>query len=346
MSTLPALQSVLVLRTDKIGDLLVSTPAIRNLRCALPDARITLVTSPSCADVLRGWDAIDAIEAFDEAGTRQARAQAIGRLRGSRPDIIFAFTPKSSVYMLARRIGARTRVGFGYRSRPLDAAVARFAFTHPVFTRVPEAVARAHEVPHHAEELMALLPAVGLPVTPGRMEVPIADANRDWAGRALAERGHAAPIVLHLSHKWLDDGWSARDVVSLLDGLVRTVGDHRLVATVGPADATLWREVRPILGAEAGGILVFDEVTFGRWAAVVAAATLVISTDTAAIHLASATGRPVVGVYAVHRFHLFSRQWGPWMVPSRTLPKERGRLGIEAVIESARSLLHEISGEW
>lgn len=43
------LRNILVMRIDKIGDLLVSTPAMRNPRQALPDARITLLTSPPCA---------------------------------------------------------------------------------------------------------------------------------------------------------------------------------------------------------------------------------------------------------------------------------------------------------
>jgi ADP-heptose:LPS heptosyltransferase len=337
-----ALRNVLVIRIDKIGDLLVSTPAIRNLRRALPDARITLLTSPLCADVLRGWDALDAIEVFDRGSSRGSRRQVIDALRRGRPDVIFTFTPKSPIYMLARRIGAPLRVGFGYRSRPLDVAVARVAFTHSVMSRVPEAIERAHEVPHHAEELLALLTAAGLPAKPCRMEVPIAEPDRAWVNAALAER-HVSPlpIVLHLSNKWLDDGWESPDLVALLDALAAIDPGRQVVATVGPSDATGWAAARPLLRGRDNPVVVLDNLTFGRWAALVAASALVASPDTGAIHLASATGRPVVGVYAAHRFHIFSRQWGPWMVPCRTLPKERGAKGIDAIAAAVTSLLAE-----
>jgi ADP-heptose:LPS heptosyltransferase/glycosyltransferase involved in cell wall biosynthesis len=337
--------SVVVLRVDKIGDLLVSTPALRSLRCALPDARITLVTSPECADVLRGCSAIDAIEVFDPTASRQARAQAVRKLRALQPDVIFTFTPKSSIYLLARRIGAAVRVGFGYQSRPLDRAVAHFAFTHPVFSAVPEAIERATEVPHHAEELLALLPAVGLPATPLPMEVPIREADRSWAAASFASRGwQAAPIVLHLSNKWLDDGWSPEDVVALVDLLAHVApgageaGARPLVVTVGPSDVRVSSAVRPML-ASRQRLLVLENLPFGRWAAVIAASALVVSPDTGAIHLASATRRPVVGVYAAHRFHIFSRQWGPWMVPSRIVAKERGAKGVEAIADAVEDLL-------
>ena len=47
--SVPLLRNILLIRIDKIGDLLVSTPAKRNLRQAFPETRITLLTSPPCA---------------------------------------------------------------------------------------------------------------------------------------------------------------------------------------------------------------------------------------------------------------------------------------------------------
>ncbi len=351
-----AFHRAVVLRTDKIGDLLVSTPALRNLRTALPRAHITLVTSRLCADVLNGWDAIDAIEVFDARESRASRADVARRLRCARPDVVFALTPQSSIYRLAGRIAAPVRVGFGYRSRPLDFALARLTLTHPVFTRVPEAIERAHEVPHHADELLALLHALDLPATRCPMEVPVGDADRAWAHTLLAGESTApSPIVLHLSHKWLHDGWGRDDVIALVEGL-RSIDDGRnVLITVGPEDGRVWEAVRGVLPAPtarrdvpgppaaASRMVVVEHPSFGRWAALIASSALVVSPDTGAIHLGSATGRPVVGVYAQHRYHVFSRQWGPWMVPCRTLPKARGVAGVRAITDAAASLLDEVA---
>jgi ADP-heptose:LPS heptosyltransferase len=337
----------MILRTDRIGDLLVSTPAIRNLRTALPHARLTLVTSPLCADVLRGWDGIDTVEVYDVAATRAVRREVARRLSRARPDVVFAFTPQSRIYRLTRRIGAPVRVGFGYRSRPLDLAVARVTLTHSVFSRVPEAAHRAHEVPHHADELLALLRALDLPAPRRPMEVPVAEADRAWTRDLLAGRGTLpAPFVVHLSHKWLDDGWNADDVGGLVDAIGRVDSCRRVVLTVGPADRELWNAVQaklPPTPDAHGPLVVLDNLTFGRWAAVVASSVLAVSPDTGAIHLSSATRRPVVGVYAEHRFHVLSRQWAPWMVPCRTLSKGRGEAGVHAITAAAESLLREVA---
>ncbi len=346
MTTAPEVRHVVIVRTDRIGDLLVSTPAIRNVRVALPEARITLVTSPSCADVLKGWDAIDDIVVFDWAAPRNGRAHVVEGLRRAAPDVVCAFTPQSRVYALARRLGAPVRVGFGYRSRPLDHAVARLLLTHPVFSRVPETPAGSHRVPHHAEELLAVVQALGIPAPPRRMEVPIAEADRAWVEALLVKRGAtSAPILLHLSHKWLDEGWNSDHVVALIEALV-LIGDQRQVAiTVGPGDARVWNVVRLNVErmATTNRLFVVEHASFGRWAALIASAALVVSPDTGAIHVGSATGRPVFGVYARHRFHVFSRQWGPWMVPCQAVAKTRGTEGVRAIATGVESLLHEVA---
>ena len=46
-------RNVLILRTDHLGDLLMSTPLIRKLRTALPGRRFTLVASPANAQIGR-----------------------------------------------------------------------------------------------------------------------------------------------------------------------------------------------------------------------------------------------------------------------------------------------------
>jgi ADP-heptose:LPS heptosyltransferase len=367
--TAPAIRHLVILRTDRIGDLLVSTPAIRNLRRALPDARLTLVTSPDNADVLRGWDAIDAIEPFDARWPRGTRRDWIRRMRQAAPDAVCAFRPWRDDYLLARRLRTPVRAGLAYAARPLDALLARALFTHPLFSFVPESPRSRRQVPHHAEELLAVVRKMGLPAEPVPMDVPVAEKDRRCIGEALRalQLPPRPPIVLHLSHKWLAEGWTAVDVVVLLQALANIdVAGRAVAVTVGPADQETWKAVRTAWSAEAaapgfsvpqacgpgnlatvlagvdGGLVaVFDHLTPGRWTALVASAGLVVSTDTGALHLASATHRPVVGVYARRRFHVLSRQWGPWMVPNRVIRKQAGAPGVEEIAAAAAALLAE-----
>jgi hypothetical protein len=73
-------------------------------------------------------------------------------------------------------------------------------------------------------------------------------------------------------------------------------------------------------------------VDYPRWVGLLSRCDVIVTRDTAAIHLASALGRPVVAVYGVDGFARNSQQFAPWRVPHRIVrdgPFER--VGTEVV---------------
>ena len=100
------LRRVAVLRLDKVGDLLLSTPAIRNVRSALPEAHINLITAPYNSQVLQGWDAIDELSIYDPAwpAPRKRRFTSDLRLRGV--DACLVLSPIMDAYRLGYALRA------------------------------------------------------------------------------------------------------------------------------------------------------------------------------------------------------------------------------------------------
>src|SRR5438067_1967511 len=64
--TLPPDAHILVVKLASMGDLLLSTPALRALRETYPQARIDLLVTPEAAGILKGWDVIDHIIVLDK----------------------------------------------------------------------------------------------------------------------------------------------------------------------------------------------------------------------------------------------------------------------------------------
>ncbi len=60
--------NILVVRTDRIGDVVLTTAAVRALRKNFPDARITMMVAPSTSDLVHGNPDIDDIIIHDRAG--------------------------------------------------------------------------------------------------------------------------------------------------------------------------------------------------------------------------------------------------------------------------------------
>src|ERR1700681_2181737 len=57
---------ILVVRLASLGDLLITTPALRALRTTFPEAHIGVLTTPSSAPALRGLDSFDEVITFDK----------------------------------------------------------------------------------------------------------------------------------------------------------------------------------------------------------------------------------------------------------------------------------------
>jgi ADP-heptose:LPS heptosyltransferase len=70
---------VLILRTDEVGDLVMTLPLLTALRAAWPQARITLVMRGSRGDIMRGGSLVDEVIAWP--GARPWRKSLLGQLR-------------------------------------------------------------------------------------------------------------------------------------------------------------------------------------------------------------------------------------------------------------------------
>ena len=63
-------------------------------------------------------------------------------------------------------------------------------------------------------------------------------------------------------------------------------------------------------------------MNFSDWAGVVSKCKVFVSTDTGALHCATALKIPVVAVYESSTYDHCSEQWKPWMVEFKSIKKE------------------------
>lgn len=70
----PDVQRLLVARTDRLGDVLLTLPAVQALRAAYPDARLGLLVADPWVPLLR--DRVAGVDEVVGAGTAQAPAPA------------------------------------------------------------------------------------------------------------------------------------------------------------------------------------------------------------------------------------------------------------------------------
>lgn len=292
---------ILLSRTDRIGDLVLSTPAIATVRASFPEAHLAIVTSEYNSVVMERNDDVDELIVLRNG----VRPRALGtRLRGY--DLAIALAPRAVDLKLVGATRAALRVGYTYERRWLARLTARFYVNRRMVSEAdPELCERdPRRIVRH--EVVQLLDLVGLAGACRRVWALRLDVTEEDRG-AVRELPNGA-IVLHLARRWFTEG-------STLEGTLAIV--ERL-ATLAPVVITCARDCEPIAPAFEGSKSVarlLRGLAFHEWAAVFERGRVVVTVDTGATHVASAVRRPTVVAFEHRYFRLNSQEWSPYGVP-------------------------------
>ena len=339
------IRNVLILRTDHLGDLLLSTPLIRKLRTALPGRRFTLVTSPSNVQALSGWDAIDEILLYDANWPLRKKRKFLQDLWLTPWDLCLTLSPRTISYILGRLSGAPVRAGLVYSRRVLVRLLSPLWLTHTVVSKVDELVEAGEPAPHEVLQLEEVARVLGLPADPpGRLELPVHPPALLWAQEWLAAQGSPASgiVGIHGAFKWLSNGWTTADFLSLVRAVQDLPGVQKVLLTFGPGDTHLQAEVAEALSREPDpALLLPGQLPVPRWAALFSRCDAIISPDTGSLHLAVALGRPVVAVYETRKFAHCSSQWAPWQVRHAIVRREAPAVTVPLIARELQRLRME-----
>ena len=261
----------LVIQTAFLGDVVLTTPLLSAL--ATRDGPVDVVTTPAAAVLLEGHPAVARVIRYDkkgaDAGLRGLRrlGRALRRTGYARAVLPHRSWRSAALALLA---GVRERTGF---------ADSPAAITYT--TRVPRP-AGGHEV----ERLLALAGTAdpAPPVALGLGPEDHAEADRWLAGRGLGP----GFVALAPGSIWGTKRWPYYpELAAALAGPVVVVG--------GADDAGLAAEV----AARAPGRVHSAAGALGlrASAALIARASVLVTNDSAPLHLATAVGTPVVALF-------------------------------------------------
>jgi ADP-heptose:LPS heptosyltransferase len=300
---------IVLSRLDRVGDLILSTPAIASVRRSWPRAHVTIVCSRYNATVVERSPDVDEV-AIKPDGIAPA---VFGRRFRGACDLAIALAPCAPDFQLVRATRAPVRVGYTYVRRYVARLTSRFYLTALGISEADPALCERrpqHVVRHEVEQVLDLVRMAGGTAIVPDLVVPIGDADR----RAVTYVPPGA-IVVHLGLRWFSEGGSRESTIALIASL-RQFG-LPIVATYG-VDALA--EVEAVRAAGVADAVV-GGLSFAQWAAVFEKSRLVVTVDTGATHVASATRRPTVVLFEHRYFNLSSQEWSPYRVPSICLRK-------------------------
>ncbi len=298
--------NILLSRTDRIGDLILSTPAIASVRASFPGAHVTMVTSPYNRVVMERNDDVDELVDLP----RGVKPGTFGG-RFANYDLAIALAPRAADLQLVGASRARVRVGYTYQRRWLARITAR-AYLNRVMVSVadPDLCDRDPSlvVPHEVDQLLDLVALGGATTRVPLLRLDVTDEDR-------AQVAHLppAPLVVHLGQRWFTSGSTLASTLRLVDEL-RALGHPLLLSCAAECDDF----AEPF---ERAGHTVLRSLAFHAWVALFERARCVITVDTGATHVASAMRRPTLVAFEHRYFRLNSQEWAPYGVPSMLVRK-------------------------
>jgi len=322
---------ILLVRTDRIGDLILSTPAIASFRRSFPQARIEALCSTYNATVLDGNTDVDHVLTLPEEPRERA---AFAKSLAGKYDMAVALAPVARDYRLVAATRAATRVGYVYRRRWLARLAASRYFTRFAVSEAdPDDADRHPERPVRHEVLQVLelvLLAGGVALEP-KLVLPLRPEDRDLAARLVPQ---GQPIAMHFAPRWVTDGSTRETFADLAADVQRRLGKE-VVVTYGKEVRSEVELLRTLLPP---GARLVGDLSLQQWAAVFERCAAVVTVDTGATHVAAAMGRPTVVVFEHRYFRLNSQEWSPWGVPS-ALVRKPARANAESLARLREEIL-------
>jgi ADP-heptose:LPS heptosyltransferase len=327
---------VLIVRNDAVGDLVVTTPILSFLADVAPQAEVDVLASASNHTLLAADSRVH--RCYVSPQNTLGWIPLLRQLRARRYDVTYSL-----------RYGRSLREGFlasGVAGRGTQKiSVFRPKRYQGFFTRVIRAPRRAA---HMSQRLLYVVQASLSPNGAGARQ-PLADypmhlaigaEAEEVAARFLAASGVKEFVAVNFSAREPERDWPTDACARVIRALAVDYPDLAFVLTPPASRAG---DAAVVVAACAGlPVVIFPpSPNLLALAALLRKARVVITPDTAAVHIASASGRPVLGLY----LRLKTRLWTPLGVPFRIVEAAPGApissLADDAIIAGFRTLYKE-----
>lgn len=291
---------ILVVRTDRLGDLVLSLPVFAAGRAARPDWEFHALVAPASVPLVENDPNVAAVWTWSHAGGTRADEELVQRLRGERFDAAIMLHYRTPLARLLRRTGIPRRYG------PLSKVSSWLLLNRGTWQH--RSRGGRHEMDFNLD-LLARLPGLGT-VRPADPVLQLGAAQLEIGRAFRREQAPASRIVafIHPGSGGSALDWAPARFAALASALADLPGWSVFVTGQGgdgPAVLAMQAAAQdPRLG------FLLDRYALREFLGVLSAGDVFVGPSTGPLHLAGALGLGVVGVYPPVPA-MSPRRWGP-----------------------------------
>lgn len=294
-------KNILIIRTDRIGDVVLTTPAIEAIRKNFPQAKISVLVTAQTQDLVKGNPYIDEVLVDDRAGKHFGMSGfwiLSSEIHARRFDVVFVFHTKKRTNFMC--FNARIPERIGYKDKNYGYFLTQ-GFPDP----------RASGEKHESEYCLDLLRAMGLKVDSPSMFLPLQPEAEEWADDWFKNNGlhsFSKVVAVHPTASDPTKCWPVASFAQLIDQLVSGQGCS-VVLCGGKGTAVLAQEIRsrstqPFLDLT-------GKTTVAQTASLLKRCRLLISNDSGPVHVAAAAGIYVISLFLRNQPGINPERWKP-----------------------------------
>ena len=304
---------ILVVRTDRIGDVLLSTPVIKALRENYPNAYMAMVVSPYAKDIVDGNPYLDEVIIYDKEGSHKSWPRSIKfsrNLKKKRFDLAIILHPTNRVHLVTFFAGIRRRIGY---DRKLG-----FLLTDRI--EHTKQLGEKHEL----EYALDLVRYLGIEPKDKNLFMPIKPESEKRVEELFQQGGINKTdklLAIHPGASCPSKIWPNERFADAAARLIERYG-FKVLVIAGPKDLALAQSV--IKHMHKPAVNLAGKTSVSQLASVLKRCNLFISNDSGPVHIAAALGTPVISIFGRNQKGLSPTRWGPTGKKDKILHKEVG----------------------
>ena len=304
---------ILITRTDRLGDVVLSTPVIRHMRKLYPEAYIAFMVRPENKDVVLNNPHLDEVILYDKYGIHRSLVSTVQfamRLKKKKFDTAIALHPTNRAHIMLMLAGIPVRIGY---DRNLGALLTmRIGHT------------KQEGVKHEVDYNFDLIEKAGFNVAGAERKPYIMTSpdEKKLVDSVLRDRGIGGNIIaMHVGASCPSKRWPSERFARAAELMAAKYGCD-LVLVGGDETSELSSEVASMVKAR-----IFDltgELLVGELAEFLSRCALFVSNDSGPVHIAVAMDTPVVAIFGRKDPGLSPKRWKPLGARDKVVHKAPG----------------------
>lgn len=299
------LNKILLIRLRRMGDVLMTTPAVTALKHHLPQAKLTYVVEEPYRELVEGNPHLDGVLVLPWRQGRRDFIHLVRKVRQEGFDALIDFHGGPRAFWLTLYSRAKIKIGYAvkYKSLIYDIKVPRSSDEGPI-----------HSVENHVNLVRVLGVRVD-PIPP--LVMPEAkEQERERIQEFIAENdlGQAKIIILHVGAGNEFRDWGINNVARLIQ-LFSGRPDLQIVLVGGEEDRAAAQEI--MAKTSAGILSLAGQLNLRELRELISRSSLFVGPDSGPMHVTATTSTPIVAYFGP----TLPAHFAPWQAQATILEK-------------------------